>query len=67
MNRTKRCPSVEFLEARLALSGISAGLIVGILSLQPAARIPPAPTVVVCQTKIPEPGDEMPIETMSLN
>jgi hypothetical protein len=68
MNRTKRRPSVEFLEARQALSGTSAALIVGILELspQPAAKIPLTP-VVVYHPQTPEIELTRPVESLSLN
>ncbi len=67
MSRTKRRPSVEFLETRQALSGTSAGLIVGILeSPQPTAKIPPG-SVVVYQPQSMTLGTARPIEVLSLN
>jgi hypothetical protein len=66
MNRTKRRPSVEFLETRQALSGTSAGLIVGILSPQPAAKIPLEP-VVVYHPQTPGIEITRPVESLSLN
>ncbi len=64
MNRTKRRPSVEFLEAREALSGTSIPVVWGMFAPAPAAKIPPAP-VVAYQPQTLE--LDMPCEQTSLN
>ncbi len=46
MNRTKRRPSVEFLETRQALSSYSGIPIFVDIGAAPAAKIPPAPVAV---------------------